>query len=115
MNSRPERHDYIDLVPDGTGVRFRVKVTPRAARKGFSGGRGGIVQIKLNEPPLEGKANKGLIKFLSSSFRVPKSGVDIISGERGRNKLIRLEGITASGAADVFAGLLPATSVKLKR
>ena len=115
MSSGPDRYDYIDLIPDETGVRFRVKVTPRAARKEFSGGRGGIAKIKLNEPPLEGKANKGMIKFLSSSFRVPKSAVDILSGERGRNKLIRLEGITASRAADIFAGLLPATSVKLKR
>ena len=115
MSTPTDRYDYIDLIPDGTGVRFRVKVRPRAGRKGFSGGRGGIAKITLNEPPLEGKANRGLIKLLSSSFRVPRGAVDIISGERGRNKLIRLEGIAAADAAEVFAGLLPATSIKLQR
>ena len=92
-----------------------LKLNPAPDGKNSAGGRGGILKIKLTEPPLEGKANRGSDQTLKLCFPVPKSAVRFISGERGRNKLIRMEGISPAEAAGVFSELLPTTAVTLQR
>ena len=47
-------------------------------------------KVKLNSPPVDGKANKELIELLSGYFSVPKSNVIIQSGINTKNKLIKI-------------------------
>lgn len=48
------------------------------------------VKIRITAPPIDGKANTHLIKFLAKTFGVSKSSVVIASGESGRNKVVRI-------------------------
>ena len=48
------------------------------------------VKIRLTAPPVEGKANKALIKFLSDVLDVPKSRIEIVAGQTGRDKLVSI-------------------------
>jgi uncharacterized protein (TIGR00251 family) len=58
-------------------------------------GQGGEnLKIRITAPPVDGKANAHLIKFLAKAFGVAKSRVQVASGETGRNKSIH---ITAPG------------------
>lgn len=70
--------------PDG--VRLRLYVQPRASRDAFVGDHDGELKVAITAPPLDGKANAHLIKFLARAFRVAKSQVVLEKGELGRHK-----------------------------
>ena len=77
----------------GNGVRFTVRVQPRASRNEIAGSYGDGIKIRLTAPPVEGAANTELIAFLSRTLRVPKSDIRITRGERSRSKVVEVIGI----------------------
>ncbi|MBA4420460.1 MAG: hypothetical protein C0391_04880 [Anaerolinea sp.] len=58
----------------------------------------GTVRIKVAAPAVEGKANIGLVKFLSECLDLPISRIKIVRGEKARKKTVRLVGISLSNA-----------------
>lgn len=75
------------------GVTVECYVTPKAAKSQIKGERNGALAVALAAPPVEGKANKELIKFLAKTLKVPPSRISIIRGEKGRTKLVFIEGL----------------------
>ena len=82
------------------GVRFEVRVQARASRTELAGSHGEAVKIRLAAPPVEGAANAELVEFLAKRLGVSRSAVRIVRGERGRDKVVEVEGISQ---ADVQA------------
>ena len=78
------------------GATFRVRVQPRAARTAITGTVGDALKISLSAPPLDGRANIAVVEFFSDVFSVPRSAVQVVAGERSRNKLIRIAGRTGA-------------------
>jgi uncharacterized protein (TIGR00251 family) len=73
------------------GSALAIRVTPRASRNEISEILSdGTVKIRLTSPPVEGKANEALIKFLSDVLDVPRSKIDIVAGATGRDKLVSI-------------------------
>ena len=70
-------------------MRIKVKVKPSAKQNKIEE-RDGIYFIWVKEKAEKGKANKKLIELLSEYFKVPKSNVEIKTGERSRNKIIEI-------------------------
>ena len=68
------------------GLLIDVRVQPKSAKTAIAGVHGEALKIKLNAPPVEGKANKALIQLVAKLLRCPKSTVEIISGQSSRNK-----------------------------
>lgn len=64
---------------------------PKASNDVIVGLHGESVKIRITSPPIEGKANAHLVKFLAKQFGVAKSAVSIVSGELGRQKRVRIE------------------------
>lgn len=81
------------------GAALTIRVTPRA-RKTEIGGvlEDGTVRIRISAPPVEGKANKALIAFLSDVLGVRKNKIEIVAGERGLDKIISVIGMPAPEA-----------------
>ena len=77
-------------------ITFEVRVAPRASRSRIIGTHQGVLKVALTAPPLEGAANDALRKLLSKHLGVPKSAVEILRGEHGRNKLLRVYGVDPS-------------------
>jgi uncharacterized protein (TIGR00251 family) len=75
-------------------VTIAVRVIPRASRSGVAGMRGEALLVRLNAPPVDGAANAELIEVLASALGVARRAVTIVSGERGRTKRVRIEGVT---------------------
>ena len=50
-----------------------------------------VYQIAINKPPLEGKANKELVEFLAEKLKIPKSGIKIVKGMKGRVKVLEVD------------------------
>ena len=63
---------------------------PGAKRSEFVGMHGDRIKIRLNAPPVDGKANSQLVGFLSKAFGVHKRAVNIESGELSRQKRVRI-------------------------
>lgn len=47
-----------------------------------------FIKIKLTAQPIENKANKALIEYLSKSFKIPKTSIKIIRGETSKDKTL---------------------------
>ncbi len=63
---------------------------PNASRSEFAGLHGDALKIRIQAPPVEGKANTELVKFLAKEFGVSKRDIEIISGELNRHKRVRI-------------------------
>lgn len=76
------------------GAALPVRITPRSSRNEIVEIMSdNTIKIKLTAPPVEGKANQQLIKFLSEVLKVPKSSVDIVAGQTSRDKLVSILGM----------------------
>lgn len=79
-----------------------VRVVPRAAKEGVAGYDGGVLRVRLNAPPSEGRANEALARFLAKALGVPRGSVTLVAGEKGRSKIVRVEGVTLEAALEAL-------------
>ncbi len=70
------------------GTVINIRLIPRASTNKVAGVLDDAIKIRLQAPPVEGKANKALIKFLAKLLKVPAAHIELISGETNRNKRI---------------------------
>ena len=75
---------------------FAVKVVPRASKNQIVGREGDAIKIRLNAPPVEGKANDALVKFLAETLGVHRAQIEIVTGHASRHKIVRVHGVTAN-------------------
>lgn len=70
-------------------VSLRIKAQPNASRSEFAGMYGeNAIKIRIKAPAVEGAANKELVKFLSKSFKVPKSDIILKTGQSSKIKIM---------------------------
>ena len=74
-------------------IILSIYLQPGAKKSEVSGMHDGQIKIKVNSPPVDGKANEALILFLSEFLNIPKSKIKIISGEKNRMKKISISGV----------------------
>ena len=80
-----------------------IRVIPRAKKSEISQVLDdGTIKIRLTAPPVEGKANKALVRFLADVFRIAPSNIEIISGVKGRKKVVLIEGINEKTARSLI-------------
>ena len=85
--------------PVSGGVRFHVRLAPKAARDridGIHADAGGrpLLKVAVTAPPEGGKANAALIKLLAKEWRLPKSALAIAAGATERRKVLTIAGDT---------------------
>jgi uncharacterized protein len=76
-----------------------VHVTPRAGRDEIVGWRDAeseVLGVRVSAPPVEGEANRAVADVLARALRVPRSTVTVVRGERGRDKLVEVVGLSAA-------------------
>jgi uncharacterized protein len=82
------RRDY-HLHDGKKGAALALRVTPRASKNEIVEVLSdGTVKVHLTAPPVEGKANEALLKFLAEILDIPVSHLDIVAGSSGRDKLV---------------------------
>lgn len=72
----------------GDDIRLKLYIQPKASRDNWAGLHGDELKLAITAPPVDGKANAHLQKFLAKSFAVAKSQVVIEKGELGRHKTV---------------------------
>lgn len=81
------------------GVRFPVRVQPRASRTEVAGTHQGVLKVRLHAPPVDGAANEALVEFLADSLGVPRRLVRIVSGASSRTKVVEVTGVDAAAVS----------------
>jgi len=77
---------------EGDDLLLRLRVQPRAGRDQFVGPYGDQYKVRITAPPVEGKANEHLLRFLAKAFWVSREQVSLISGDSCKNKGFRIQG-----------------------
>ena len=84
---------------DGNVVELRIRVIPRAQQAEFGLVRGDQLVIRVNSPPIQGKANARLRQFLAAEFGCRQRDVELVNGEYDRDKVVRIHGVRMIPAA----------------
>lgn len=84
-------------------MKLALKVTPGARKNEILGWEddypqvGRVLKLKIAAPPVEGKANKEIVLFLSKALGIPRSAVEVVHGTSGRIKLVEIPDHTDLG------------------
>ena len=85
-------NDYFKIV--GNDIVIKAKIVPGSSKNKIVGVYNNALKITITAPPVEGKANKKCIAYLSKYFATAKSRIEIISGKTSKNKLIKIYDIS---------------------
>ena len=76
---------------------------PRASRDELAGfDAAGRLKVRLTAPPVEGAANRALVKLLAKRLGVSRSAVSVVRGETSRNKLVEIDGLSDDAVRDAL-------------
>lgn len=81
------------LTPRADGLMLDVLVAPRASRNRILGVHDERLKIQLTAPPVDGKANDALVRFLADVLGIAKAQVEIVGGPANKRKTVRLTGV----------------------
>jgi hypothetical protein len=76
------------------GVEVEVRVSPGARRSALAGWHAGALKVAVAAPPVEGKANDELCRFLAGVFGVRPGAVELTAGATARSKRVAVRGVT---------------------
>ncbi len=79
---------------DGVDLLIRLYIQPKASRDALVGLHGDEFKVAITAPPVDGKANAHLVKWLAKQCKVAKGQVTIEKGELGRHKQVRISAPT---------------------
>jgi uncharacterized protein len=88
--------DAIEIHAREDGCTFRIVVVPRASRNELAGVMGGAVRLKTVAPPVDGAANAACVRYLAHLFGVPKSNIELVSGEHHKRKTVYIRGMKSA-------------------
>ncbi len=77
---------------NGDVLTLTLHVQPGAKRSEVAGLHGDALKIRLAAPPIEGRANEALLKFIAESFGVPLRQVELKQGGQSRHKVVAITG-----------------------
>ncbi|HEX9106622.1 MAG TPA: DUF167 domain-containing protein [Longimicrobiales bacterium] len=80
----------------GAVVRLSIRVQPRASRSEVVGEHDGALKLRLAAPPVEGEANRELVRFLGKLLGVAPSRVTVVSGATGKSKVVEIGGVAVA-------------------
>jgi len=84
----------LDIRETADGLLVRLHVQPRAKRSEISGIHNGALKVKVTAPPVDDSANRAIVEYFSSLLGISKSCLQITSGLKSRDKILRIKGIS---------------------
>ena len=86
--------DDILRVESSGAILLKLRIHPGAKRSKINGTFNNALKVDLQAPPVDGKANAALLKFLADKLRLSKADIELKSGECSRDKVVRISGTT---------------------
>lgn len=88
--------------PEGATVLLRV--IPRARHASMTGRHGDALKLRVTAPPVDGAANAAVVEFLAARCGVRPAAVEILSGERSRDKVVLVRGVSVQAVVRSLSG-----------
>ena len=95
--------DWYRVAPDGR-ITLTLHIQPGAKKTECAGLHGEALKIRLAAPPVDGKANEALLRFVAERLKLPKSAVILKSGQTSRHKVVEVSGAAPEAVAALLAG-----------
>ena len=96
-------------------VCLTIRVVPRASRTRLSWDATGALRAHLTAAPVDGAANRALVVLLAAALDVPKSAIAVVRGERAREKLVTVDGLSQAEMEARLARAVASRVDKAKR
>lgn len=75
-----------------SAIILTLHVQPGAKHSEIAGLHGDALKIRLAAPPIEGRANEALLRFLAELFAVPLRNIELLRGAQSRHKMVKISG-----------------------
>ena len=85
-------------------ITLTLHIQPGAKKTEFAGLHGDALKIRLAAPPVDGKANEALIRFVAETLGLAKSAVSLKSGQTSRRKMLEVQGAKLASIEAFAAG-----------
>jgi uncharacterized protein len=98
----------ITIVDHAEGCVLWVRAQPGARKAKVSGEHNGALKIAVTAPPQDGRANDALVELLAHLLQLKRAQVELISGDKSRDKRLLIRGVTKADLGVRVAKLLGA-------
>jgi len=88
---------------EGKSSRIEVRLRPRGGGDELLGLRDGVLQARVSAPPVDGRANRALCRLIAKRIGVAPSRVEVVRGEKSRDKVVRVFGIDSRALLEALA------------
>jgi uncharacterized protein len=99
--SRADVEVAVSEHPDGVTVALRI--VPRAPRTALVGRHGRALKLKVHAPPVDGAANDAVRRELADRLGLRSGDIELLQGERSRDKVVLLRGVTRERVFEALA------------
>ncbi len=86
-------------------VRLSVRLTPRGGSDRVDGAVDGVLRVRVAAPPVDGAANRALLRLIAEELDVPRGAVRLAAGEGSRTKMVEVDGVDPVVVAARWPGL----------
>lgn len=86
------------------GLVIKVKIVPNSSKNDIVLEEE-FIKVKVTAQPIENKANKALIEFLSKRFKIPKTSIEILKGDTSKEKTLLLRTNDEKKRSEIISGL----------
>lgn len=80
--------DIFKIVKDG--ILLKIRIVPNSSKNQFILSEE-MIKLKITAQPIENKANKAVVEYLSKLFKVPKTSIEIVKGDTSKDKTLLLK------------------------
>jgi uncharacterized protein (TIGR00251 family) len=87
------------------GLLVVIRAVPNAKKTGAAGFYNGMLKVKVSAPPEDGKANREIIEFMSKMLGIRKKDIEIVKGEKSREKTLLIGNISLDKFIEITGGL----------
>ena len=86
------------------GLIVKLKIVPNSSKNDIVLEEG-FIKVKVTAQPIENKANKALVEYLSKTFKVPKTKIEIVKGDTSKEKTISIKIIDENKRTEIISRL----------
>lgn len=90
-------------MPSAEHELLHVRVQPRAAASAIVGWRERALLVRVMAPPVDGAANAAVVSLIARALGVRPSAIRVVRGDRGRDKWLRVDGLTIAAIRERLA------------
>jgi len=90
-----------------THCQLTIKAVPNAPQSALVGWLGDSLKVRLKSPPVDGKANAELCRFLAETLGLPRGAVILATGAAAREKRVRIAGLSLTQVREKVAAATP--------